>query len=82
MKYVSSGNVAVLAREKDRKRLGPCQRAEKAVGPVDDGDPNRNWYAKNSALEQWLEELEIRGRTGTIQTTALLRSARTHRRIL
>ena len=33
-------------------------------------------------LSKGLEELKIRGRTGTIQTTALLRSARILRRVL
>ena len=33
-------------------------------------------------LEKRLEELEIRGRIETIQTTALLRSARILRRVL
>ena len=33
-------------------------------------------------LERSLEELEIRGRIETIQTTALLRSARILRRVL
>ena len=37
--------------------------------------------SKEQSLSERLEELEIRGRTETIKTTALLRSARILRRV-
>ena len=45
-----------------------------------DDDTNCNWRAWKDP--QSFEELEIRGRVKTIQTTALLRSARILRRVL
>ena len=40
------------------------------------------FYTVTKGLEQGLEDLEIRGQVETIQTTALLRSARILRRVL
>ena len=49
-----------------------------------DGDTNCNWCTQNShqRLVPGGEDLEIRGGVETIQTTALLRSARILRRVL
>ena len=49
-----------------------------------DGNTLCNWWARysNQTLVQVLDDLEIRGRLETIQTRALLRSARILRRIL
>ena len=49
-----------------------------------DGDTNCNWCTRNNSqsLEKGLDDLEIRGRVETIQTTELLRSVRILRRVL
>ena len=48
---------------------------------MSDGDTNNNWRTGTvpMGLEKKLAELEARGRIETIQTTALLRSARIQR---
>ena len=58
----------------------PCQRTEKAVEHEGQGNTNSSRCARNCPQE--LEELEISGRIGTIQTTAFLRSTRILRRVL
>ena len=45
-----------------------------------EGDTNCNWCAHN--IVRGLGDLEIRGQEKTIQTTALLRSARILRKVL
>ena len=57
---------------------------DKATEHEGDCDTNCNWCAQNNPkkLDKALEEVKISGRAETIQTTALLRSARILRRVL
>ena len=62
-------------------------RQAKLKNPMEqdgDGDTNCNKYIWNNpkGYVKGLEDLEIRGQVKTIQTTALLRSARILRRVL
>ena len=66
------------------KYTGPCQRIENAVEYEGESDTNCcecTWNGPKN-LEKRLENLEIRGRIETIQTTALLQSTRIVRRVL
>ena len=61
-----------------QRETSTWQRTKKAVEHMGDGNANCNWctWKVHKALERLLEEVEIWGRAKTIQTTALLRSAR------
>ena len=66
------------------KILKLCQRTKKTVEHEDDSHSNCSGCHQNSLqkLEKELEELEIKGKMETIQSTALLRLARILRRVL
>ena len=70
-------------KQKERRVLEPCQRTKKAVEHHEgDGDTSCNWCAWNGPQMLRVGGLEIEGQIETIQTTALLRSARILRRVL
>ena len=77
-----------LSPQKKNKRkqnngqiLGPVQGTKKTVEHKDDSDTTYNWctWSNSRRLRKKTGELEIKRRTKTIQTTALLRSARCSR---
>ena len=65
-------------RRKAGQIPGPCQRAEKVVKYLGNSDTNGT---VPKSLEKKPEKQAIRGRIETTQTTALLKSARIHRRV-
>ena len=74
----------VIIEWKERHILRRYRRTKKAVEHEGDGDTKCNWRTWNSpqSLQRRLEELEIGGRTGIIQTAALLRFIRILWRVL
>ena len=70
-------------KRKETQIFKPCQRTEKTMEHESEGNANCNWCAWKipKGFLRGRGELEIRGRTETIQATALLRSARILRRV-
>ena len=70
-------------KQKKRQVFGSNLRTEKAVEHNDYGSSNSNWCVCNGVkgLVKRLEELEIGGRTKTIQRTALMKLTRKLRRV-
>ena len=58
--------------------LGSCRSAEKVVGHEGDGDTNCNWCKSKGSQKRGKKK----SYDETIETTALLRSARIQRRVL
>ena len=58
-------------KRKERQILGLCQKAKKAIEQEGDGDTNNECCTRNAPYKflRGMEELEIKGRTDTIQTT-------------
>ena len=71
-------SMKIRESEKNEQILRPCKRVKKIV------QHEGNWYSWNSlqSLVKGLEELEIRGKNETIQTSAFLSLARRLRRVL
>ena len=81
-------------KRKERQVLGPCQKIEKTMEHEGGGDTNCTWCTRNNTqrlgafgtitkgLLKGLDDLKVGGRVVTIQTKALLRTARTLRRVL
>ena len=65
-------------KQKDRQVLGACLRTKKTMEPTVIGTLRK--VPKGMVRE--LEEMEIGGQVETIQTTALLRSAKIPRKVL
>ena len=70
--------------EKKDKHQDFARRDEKTMKHERDGDTNCNWcsWYSHKGLIKGLDNLELRGQVKTIQTTALLTSARILRRVL
>ena len=71
-------------KRKERQVFRHCQRTEKAMEYESDGNIDYNWCAWNDPqkLDKKAGRVTNRGRSGSIQITTLLRSARIPRRIL
>ena len=83
------GDFAISVEERmkikgnDKQILGPCQRTKKAV--EHNGENYTNWSCSPlngpQTLGKWLLKLEFCGRIESIQTSALLISARMRKRV-
>ena len=73
-----------LQENDNRDKYLDLARETKNMEDEDDSDTSCNWWVRNIAkgLLKGLEDLEISARVETIQTTAILRSARIPRRVL
>ena len=79
--FQAKHRVIMKENEKTDKYLDLAKELKKAMEREYDGDTKCSWFAWKG-LERRREELEIRGRIDTIQSTALLRSAKILGRVL
>ena len=81
---LSSGPKSENQRKRKEKHvLRPCQRNKKCIEHESDGDTNCNWWAWNDfqRLDKGSRRVGIQKKTSEHQTTALLRLARTLKRV-